>query len=91
MELITFESQAYQNLINEIKSIKEALGTKTNDKQIWLTSEQAQNKLNVSAKTLQTYRDKRIIPFSQFGSKILYKNTDIEEHLMSYYIPAKKR
>ncbi len=34
-----------------------------------------------SQKTWQTYRDKRLIPFSQFGRKIYVKRADLEAFL----------
>jgi hypothetical protein len=37
--------------------------------------------LGISQKTWQIYRDKRIIPFSQFGRKIYVKRADLEAFL----------
>lgn len=55
----------------------------------WIESPKARQMLGVSAKTWQTYRDNRIIPFSQFGRKIYFKRQDLEEFMQSNYIPAK--
>lgn len=55
----------------------------------WIESPKARQMLGVSAKTWQTYRDNRIIPFSQFGRKIYVKRQDLEDFLQSNYIPAK--
>jgi hypothetical protein len=37
--------------------------------------------LKLSPKTLQNYRDRRLIPFSQVGNKIYYPLKGIEEFL----------
>ena len=47
----------------------------------WLESEDARKMLGVSPRTWQSMRDNRIIPFSQFGRKILVKRSDIEDFL----------
>lgn len=55
----------------------------------WVVSTEVPKLLDISAKTWQNMRDRRQIPFSQFGSKIFVKKSDIEAFLMSNYIPAK--
>ena len=45
--------------------------------------------LGISQKTWQTYRDKRLIPFSQIGSKIFVKRADLEKFMESHYIESK--
>lgn len=39
----------------------------------------------ISAQPLQSYRDKRIIPYTQFAGKILYKASDLERLLEDNY------
>lgn len=55
----------------------------------WIESGEARKMLGVSQKTWQTYRDNRIIPFSQFGRKIYVKKADLEAFMQSHYITAK--
>lgn len=62
-----------KNLLSEKK--KEELNSQ------WVGSSIARKMLGVSQKTWQTYRDKRIIPFSQFGRKIYVKRADLEAFL----------
>ena len=47
------------------------------EKDEWITGSEARRLLNVCAKTWQTYRDERRIPFSQFGRKIYVKRSDL--------------
>ena len=56
----------------------------------WIESGEARKMLGVSQKTWQTYRDNRIIPFSQFGRKIYVKKADLEAFMQSHYITAKQ-
>ena len=44
--------------------------------------------LMISKRTLQTYRDRGILPFSQISRKIYYKASDIDEYLDRHYIKA---
>lgn len=52
----------------------------------WMFSDEARKMLGVSQKTWQTYRDKRIIPFSQVGRKIYVKRTDVESFMEKHFI-----
>ena len=75
-----------------LKEVKDTLQTK-NESEInsqWIESAEARKMLGVSAKTWQDYRDKRVIPFSQFGRKIYVKRADIEAFLQQHYIKARK-
>ena len=39
--------------------------------------------LNVSARTMQTYRDTGKLPYSQINNKIYYKASDVETFLLN--------
>lgn len=47
--------------------------------------------LQLSPRTLQYYRDKRLIPFYKLEGKILYKMTDIQRMLENNYYDAWKQ
>lgn len=42
-------------------------------------------RLYISPRTLQDYRDRKIIPYTQFAGKILYKASDLEKMLEENY------
>lgn len=44
--------------------------------------------MNVSQKTAQSWRDKRLIAFSQIGNKIYYRLSDIRDLLDKFYKAA---
>ena len=47
----------------------------------FLTCKEECERLYISPRTLQDYRDRRIIPYTQFAGKILYKVSDLERLL----------
>ena len=53
----------------------------------WLTSEEVCHLLSISKRTLQSYRDRGVLPYAQIGRKIYYKASDIDEYLDAHYIP----
>ncbi len=52
---------------------------------LFLTGKEVCERLYISSRTLQDYRDKRIIPYTQFAGKILYKASDLEKILEENY------
>ena len=51
----------------------------------FLTGKEVCEQLYISPRTLQDYRDRRIIPYTQFAGKTLYKASDLEKILMMNY------
>ena len=51
----------------------------------FLTGKEVCERLYISPRTLQDYRDRRIIPYTQFAGKTLYKASDLEKILMMNY------
>ncbi|GAB3309539.1 helix-turn-helix domain-containing protein [Hymenobacter humi] len=50
----------------------------------WLDNAQAQGLLKVSKRTLQAWRDKGLLGFSQIGSKIYYSRPEIDRFLLHH-------
>ena len=46
------------------------------DGEHYLTGKEVCERLYISPRTLQYYRDRKIIPYTQFSGKILYKPSD---------------
>ena len=51
----------------------------------FLTGKEVCERLYIIPRTLQDYRDRRIIPYTQFAGKILYKVSDLEKMLDENY------
>ena len=71
--------------LNEMKELIQCKAQAEADGQ-WVESVEARKLLGISPKTWQTYRDNRVIPFSQFGRKIYVKRGDIDAFLQSHLI-----
>lgn len=54
----------------------------------YMTDKEVAQRLKVSRRTLQEYRNDRKIPFVLFGGKALYRETDIERMLEESYKKA---
>lgn len=94
MNLIAMPENDFQTLKNELIEIKKLLSSshqKTNLSEAWLDVQETCLALKISKRTLQTYRDNKVLPFSQIGGKIYFKSTDIEAHLNSHYVKVHNR
>lgn len=88
MELKFVSDQAYTQLMEKLEEITEYLDQnyrKTPLTDIWLDIQEVCMLLKISKRTLQSYRDKRILPFSQISGKIYFKASDIQKHLEDNY------
>ena len=57
----------------------------------FLTGKEVCEQLYISPCTLQDYRDRKIIPYTHFAGKILYKASDLERILEENYKGGGKR
>jgi hypothetical protein len=81
--------QSFLNRMEEkIESLENILRDKSEQEinSQWIESVKIPKILGISLKTWQTYRDKRLIPFSQIGSKIFVKRADLEKFMLDHYI-----
>ena len=53
--------------------------------ELYLTGKEVCERLYISPRTLQDYRDRKVIPYMQFAGKILYKPSDLEKMLKDNY------
>ena len=51
----------------------------------YLTDRELSERLKISRRTLQDYRNNGILPYRQLGGKILYRESDIERVLQNCY------
>lgn len=81
--------QSFLNgLMDEVREVKSLLQKKSEEEvnSQWIESTQVRKRLGISAKTWQTYRDERRIPFSQFGRKIYVKRKPPIKYPLSLYL-----
>jgi hypothetical protein len=88
MNFIIIEKEKFEQLETNIKEIRQALSQKNEEdfSASYIESKKIPKLLGICSKTWQNYRDKGIIPFIQFGTKIWVKRADIESFLNKHYI-----
>lgn len=92
MEVITIQSEAFQELVKKMDEIQTKLRAKEKEpKEVWLDNQEFIQLLKISKRTAQHYRDTGMISFSQVGSKIYYRMNDVEELLKKHYNKAFKK
>jgi hypothetical protein len=62
-----------------IKRIDALCGNKNKGLQKWLDNQDVCQILNISKRTLQTYRDNGTLPYSQINHKMYYKPNDVQK------------
>lgn len=97
MNYLTEENEVWQTLHAKLEDIEQALrlaaermhASKTFEH--YLTGDEICRFLHISARTLQTLRDRRLIPFTMVGERtILYPESKLHEILMRNYRPERK-
>lgn len=90
MEIITFDKEAYDRLVETLKIFDEianslCLQYGLLDEPAWIDSQEVCQRLGISKRTLQTYRNQGIIPFSVIRGKVYYKIEDVREAMNNGY------
>ena len=75
-----------KGLTNQVRSIAQT-HRPLFEGEIYLTGREVCERLFLSPRTLQDYRDKGIIPYTQIAGKILYRLSDINRILSENYHP----
>ena len=92
MEVVTIQSQAYQEIVGKLDAINIRLNAKEKEpKEKWLDNQELMQLLKISKRTAQHYRDSGLISFSQVGNKLYYRLSDIETLLIKHYNKAFKK
>jgi hypothetical protein len=81
--------QQYKEILNRLDVLGKNLETNKNTLENQLFNNQQLSKyLDASLRTLQSWRDEGKIPFSQIGSKIYYRMSDVQKLLDANYRKA---
>lgn len=86
MEIVTIEKKTFEEMKEKFNRFSEHLQElcsryRPPEKMNWLDNADACEKLNVSKRTLQTYRDSGRLAYSQINHKLYYKLEDVEAFL----------
>ena len=88
MQMVILPQSKLEEITESLNDLKALIKGKAKEEKgaEWIESSEARMMLGISQKTWQTYRDTRVIPFSQFGRKIYVKRADIEAFLEKHTI-----
>lgn len=95
MEYLAIEKEAYEKLMEGFVTLKKRVnelcpGDKGALGEGWVENAELSRRLNISIRTLQTYRERGILGFSIIGRKIYYKTSDIDHLIATNRVPSKK-
>ncbi|MDH6311184.1 hypothetical protein M2451_004115 [Dysgonomonas sp. PFB1-18] len=77
-----------EQLKGTLEKVERCLKEETKDSPMWMwvKSEDARQMFGVSRKTWQTWRDRKYIPYSQFGQKIYFHLDDLNSFMVEHKI-----
>lgn len=92
ISMVVLPKKEWESIKMAVNDMKELLQGRASIEasEEWLDSTEARKILGVSPKTWQTYRDRRLISFAQFGRKIMVKRADLEAFMNAHYISRKE-
>ena len=90
MEVVTIEKKTYEAMMERFRILTakvDALCRECDEKRMgrWLDNQDVCQILNISLRTLQTYREKGLLAYSCIKHKTFYKPEDVEALLKSSY------
>lgn len=83
MEIINVESRTWEMMMARLEAFAQRVETLCSDSddktlQKWLDNQEVCEILNISKRTLQTYRDNGTLAHTQIGHKMYYRPEDVE-------------
>jgi len=92
MEIRMIEGKTFEKLKSCITDLLAQIETLyTEPENGWLDNQVVCQILNISKRSLQTFRDKGLIPYSQIGHKCFYRQEDVKEFLERNRTPVNKK
>lgn len=83
MEVINIETQTFEAMMSRFEAFAEKIEKlcSTPDKSLhkWLDNQDVCQILNISKRTLQTYRDNGTLAYTQINHTMFYKPEDVEQ------------
>ena len=93
-ELLTEENAHVLSFFQRLDDIEENVRSLSLNRkpvlngECYLTDQELSERLKVSRRTLQTYRNEGRIPYVPLGGKVLYRESDVERMLQEGYRKA---
>jgi hypothetical protein len=92
MELISMDIRVFDALAGRVGAIEEkaaALLSRQTDAGLktWMDNQDVCQTLGITKRTLQSYREKGLLPFSRIRHKVFYKPEDVQKLLQASHRP----
>lgn len=84
MEVIAIQKSVLEGMKNELKALLELTEDATQKytpifvQEQWLDNQEVCLMMNITKRTLQTYKDKGLLPYSRLNRKNYYKRSDVQ-------------
>ena len=80
MEIVVIEKKTFEQMIGAFADFASQVKKlcNSNNNETWLNNDAACKLLQLSKRTMQSFRDSGAIAFSQIGHKCFYKASDVE-------------
>lgn len=84
MKIINIDAQTFEEMIEKFNAFTRKVDSicdnhKDKALQDWIDNQDVCTILNISKRSLQTYRDNGTLPYTQIGHKMYYKPEDVEK------------
>ena len=88
MKIINIEAKTFESMMERFDAFARKIDNickKQGDKSLqkWMDNQDVCMILNISKRSLQTYRDNGTLPYTQIGHKMYYKPEDVKQALSS--------
>ena len=86
MGIICIDERVWTSLMGKLKSLS-ALAREVErqydptKRDVWIDSQEVCVMLGITKRTLQSYRDKRFVPYTNVGGKYFYRESDVAAYL----------
>jgi len=92
MNAVIISQENFDEVIKRLDKIQSEVSNKQKSPvETFVDNQEFIQIMNVSKRTAQSWRDEGIIAFSQIGSKIYYRMSDVQSLLDKHYKPAFKK
>ncbi len=92
MNAVIISQENFDEVIKRLDRIQQEVSNKQKSPaDTFIDNQEFIQIMNVSKRTAQSWRDEGIISFSQIGSKIYYRMSDVQSLLDKHYKPAFKK
>ena len=91
MANINFSEEAYQEILQRLTRLEALLKVKqSSPDDVFVDNQEFLQIMNISKRSAQSWRDQKVIAFSQVGNKIYYRMGDIMQLLQKNRTEAKQ-